>query len=376
MKISNLIYLDNNATTPIDERVLNEMLPFFTDYFGNSSSIHHFGEIINKCVVKAREQVATLLGASPKEIIFTSGATEGINLGLKGAAFANQHKGKHIVTCKSEHKAVLDTCQYLEQIGFDVTYLPVGRDGIIDIEEFKSVLTTHTILVSIMWVNNETGVIQPIEEIIEHTHNNGSLFFTDATQAVGKIPINVCELDIDLLSFSAHKFYGPKGIGGLYMKKGINLDTQTHGGGHEFGLRSGTSNVPGIIGLGKACEIAFDDMTDNTKKIVNLRDSLETELLKINGAFVNGNISNRLFNTLNLYLPNFDANFFINIHKNVAVSNGSACTAALIQPSHVLLAMGLSENEALGSVRISFGKMNNLNDTKEIIKMINLFVQE
>ena len=376
MTLGNLIYLDNNATTPIDERVLNEMLPYYTDYFGNSSSIHHFGEIINKGVAKAREQVAALLGASPKEIIFTSGATEGINLGLKGAAFANQHKGKHIVTCKTEHKAVLDTCQYLEQIGFDVTYLPVGRDGIIDIEEFKSVLTPHTILVSIMWVNNETGVIQPIEEIIELTHKTGSLFFTDATQAVGKIPINVYELDIDLLSFSAHKFYGPKGIGGLYVKKGINLITQTHGGGHEFGLRSGTSNVPGIIGLGKACEIAFEDMADNTKKIVNLRDSLENELLKINGAFVNGNISNRLFNTLNLYLPNFDANFFINIHKNVAISNGSACTAALIQPSHVLLAMGLSENEALGSVRISFGKKNNLNDIREIIKMINLFVQE
>ena len=374
--MDNLIYLDNNATTPIDEKVLDEMMPYFTDYFGNSSSIHYFGETINKGVLKAREQVSALLGTSPKEIIFTSGATEGINLGLKGAAFANQHKGKHIITCETEHKAVLDTCHYLEQIGFDVTYLSVERDGLIDIEKLRVSLRNDTILVSIMWVNNETGVIQPIEEIIELTHKNGSLFFTDATQAVGKIPIDVYELEIDILSFSAHKFYGPKGIGGFYVKKGINLDAQTHGGGHEFGLRSGTSNVPGIIGLGKACEVAFDDMTDNTEKIVNLRDSLENELLKINGAFVNGNIRNRLFNTLNVCLPNFDANFFINTHRNIAISNGSACTAALIQPSHVLLAMGLSENEALGSIRISFGKMNKLSDIKEIIKMIYLFIQE
>lgn len=370
-----VIYLDNNATTNIDERVYECMLPYFKEFYGNASSTHHFGKSINKSVVKAREQVASLVGAAaPSEILLNSGATEGVNLALKGVAFANQHKGQHIITCQTEHKAVLDTCQYLEQIGFEVTYLPVGRDGIIDIDNLKNALKSETILVSIMWVNNETGVIQPIQEIIDLTHKNGSLFFTDATQAVGKIPVDVYDLDIDLLSFSAHKFYGPKGIGGLYVKKGVKLNAQTHGGGHEFGLRSGTSNVPAIIGLGQASEIAFNEMTNNVEKITNLRNYLETELLKINGAFVNGNISKRLFNTLNICLPNFDANFFIDKHKNIAVSNGSACTAALVQPSHVLAAMGLTDDEALGSLRISIGKMNKQSEILEFIRAINLFL--
>ena len=370
-----MIYLDNNATTQIDERVLNEMLPYFTDYFGNSSSIHHFGEVINKNVEKAREQVATLLGASPKEIIFTSGATEGINLGIKGAAFANQYKGKHIITCKTEHKAVLDTCQYLEQIGFEVTYLPVGKDGLISIEELRNSLTADTILVSIMWVNNETGIIQPIQEIIDLTHQNGSLFFTDATQAVGKIPIDVYELDIDLLCLSAHKFYGPKGVGGLYVKKGIKLDAQTHGGGHEFGLRSGTSNVPAIIGLGKACEIAFDDMEQNTLIVKDLRDLLEKDMLEIPNTFVNGSIQNRLYNVSNISFPNIDANVLIGQIETLAISNGSACTAAIIEPSHVLKAMGLTDNQALGAIRFSLGKYTTKKEIKGTISLIKNFVE-
>lgn len=373
MNASELIYLDNNATTPLDERVLESMLPYFKNDFGNSSSSHHFGKRINSAVQKAREQISTLLNAEPKEIIFTSGATESINLGLKGCAIAYQSKGKHIITCKTEHKAVLDTCKYLEQIGFEVTYISVKNDGIIDIEEFKNALRKDTIIVSIMWVNNETGVIQPIEDIIELTHENDSIFFTDATQAVGKIPIDVYELDIDLLSFSAHKFYGPKGVGGLYVKRGIKVDTQLHGGGHEYGFRSGTSNVPAIVGMGKACEIALEEMSINAENIGILKNELEKQLLQIKGAFINGSKANRLYNTLNVYFPSFDANFFIDSQPNIAISNGSACTAALVEPSHVLTAMGLSEDEALGSLRISIGKYNQLSDIYRIIESIVLF---
>lgn len=378
MDTSDLIYLDNNATTPIDERVLESMLPFFKNHFGNASSNHHFGKNINKAVQKAREQVSDLINSEPKEVIFTSGATEAINLAIKGTVIANLAKGRHIITCKTEHKAVLDTCKYLEEIGFEVSYISVKNDGIIDIDEFKKAFRHDTILVSIMWVNNETGVVQPIEELIEITHQNGSIFFTDATQAVGKIPIDVDDLDIDLLCFSAHKFYGPKGIGGLFVKKGIKIETQTHGGGHEIGLRSGTINVPAIVGMGKACEIALEEMGNNAKEILSLRNVLEVHLLKIGGSFINGNKSQRLYNTLNICFPAFDANIFIDKCKNIAVSNGSACTSALVQPSHVLMAMGLNEEEALGSLRLSIGRYNNLNEIMQVItimKQKNNFLQ-
>ncbi|AFK04132.1 aminotransferase class V [Emticicia oligotrophica DSM 17448] len=375
MNTSELIYFDNNATTPLDERVLESMLPYFKNDFGNSSSSHHFGKRINNAVQKAREQISSLLNAEPKEIIFTSGATESINLGLKGCAIAYQSKGKHIITCKTEHKAVLDTCKYLEQIGFEVTYISVKNDGIIDIEEFKNALRKDTIIVSIMWVNNETGVIQPIEDIIELTHENDSIFFTDATQAVGKIPIDVYELDIDLLSFSAHKFYGPKGIGGLFIKRGIKVDTQLHGGGHEYGLRSGTSNVPAIIGIGKACEIALEEMKVNSEYVKYLQNELEDRLLQIKGTYSNGNKSNRIYNTLNICFPSFDANFFIDKYKNIAVSNGSACTAALVQPSHVLIEMGLSEEQALGSLRLSLSKKNTIEEVNELINIITTYLK-
>ncbi len=375
MNASELIYFDNNATTPLDERVLESMLPYFKNDFGNSSSSHHFGKRINNAVQKAREQISSLLNAEPKEIIFTSGATESINLGLKGCAIAYQSKGKHIITCKTEHKAVLDTCKYLEQIGFEVTYISVKNDGIIDIEEFKNALRKDTIIVSIMWVNNETGVIQPIEDIIELTHTNDSIFFTDATQAVGKIPIDVYELNIDLLSFSAHKFYGPKGIGGLFIKRGIKVDAQLHGGGHEYGQRSGTSNVPAIIGIGKACEIALEEMKVNSEYVKYLQNELEDRLLQIKGTYSNGNKSNRIYNTLNICFPSFDANFFIDKYKNIAVSNGSACTAALVQPSHVLIEMGLSEEQALGSLRLSLSKKNTIEEVNELINIITTYLK-
>ncbi len=348
------------------------MLPFFKGYFGNSSSNHHFGKNIKKAVEKAREQVSNLLNSEPREIIFTSGATEAVNLAIKGTLIANQSKGKHVITCKTEHKAVLDTCKYLEQVGFDVSYISVTNDGIINIEEFKSALRPDTVLVSIMWVNNETGVIQPMKELIDITHENNSLFFTDATQAVGKIPIDVYGLDLDLLCFSAHKFYGPKGTGGLFVKKGIKIETQTHGGGHEIGLRSGTSNVPTIVGMGIACEIALKEMDSNSKKILSLKSMLETTLLEIEGAFINGNLEQRLYNTLNISLPSFDANFFIDRYRNIAVSNGSACTSALVQPSHVLIAMGLNEEEAMGSLRLSLGKFNTIEEIEKFVEIICL----
>lgn len=372
------IYLDYNSTTPLEDRVFEAMLPYMKSKFGNASSNHHFGVDINKSVKLSRQKIADLIHADLKEIIFTSGATESINLALKGLALHPNNTKKHIVTVQTEHKAVLDTCKYLETIGFKVDYLPVDKDGLLDLEQAKQAISAKTLVVCVMWINNETGVIQPINEISQLAHSKGALFMTDATQAVGKIPINVIASDIDLMSFSAHKMYGPKGAGALFL----NMDSVStknilpflHGGGHENGLRSGTLNVPAIIGFGKACEIAQEEMEDNAERIGKLRDALETELLKIQGSFVNGSKSQRLYNTLNICLPNFDANMFIDKHKNIAVSNGSACTAALVQPSHVLSAMGLSEEEALGSLRISLGKINYWNELEEFnVKLKNEF---
>jgi cysteine desulfurase len=373
---NNLIYLDNNATTRLDDRVLEAMLPYFSEYYGNASSTHHFGNIIKNDVENAREQVAYFLNANPKEIVFTAGATEGINLGMKGFAFANQHKGKHIITCQTEHKAVLDTCNYLEQIGFEVTYLPVETDGLINLANFQASLRPDTILVSIMWVNNETGVIQPIRKIIDITHQNGSYFFSDATQAVGKIPIDVNEMDIDMLCFSAHKFYGPKGVGGLFVKKNIKIDAQVHGGGHENGFRSGTSNVPGIVGLGETCEIISDEMNDYKLKIIKMRDLLESSLLNHTGSFINGNTHNRLYNVTNISFLGIDANVLIQQMKNIAVSNGSACTAAVVEPSHVLTSMGLSADNANSSIRFSLSKYNTINEIKVAISSIKHLIQQ
>jgi cysteine desulfurase len=290
-----IIYLDYNATTPLDESVLEAMLPYLTTHFANASSTHRFGIEVNEAVKKSRKQIANLIQAEDKEIIFTSGATEGVNLALKGIALANQHKGNHIITLQTEHKAVLDTCQYLETIGFEVTYLPVQSDGLLDLEILKKAIRQDTILVSVMYANNEIGVIQPIQAIAEITHSTDALFFTDATQAFGKIPIQVNELGIDLMAFSGHKCYAPKGIGGLYIKNRIKLQAQQHGGGHERNFRSGTLNVPLIVGLGKAAEIAQNEMQENALKVGELRDYLETELLKIAGTKVNGNKETRLY---------------------------------------------------------------------------------
>lgn len=362
-----IIYLDNNATTPIDPRVLEEMMPFLTHKFANAASNHRFGVSAHEAVKKARQQVADLIGADTHEIIFTSGATEAINLAIKGVAEAYSGKGKHIVTVSTEHSAVLDTCRYLETKGFEVTYLPVQSDGFLDLEVVKQAIRTNTILVSVMHVNNETGVIQPIQEISELAHNKGAFFMSDCTQSVGKIPVNVDDLGIDLLCFSAHKIYGPKGVGALFIrqrKNRIKIPALLHGGGHERGMRSGTLNVPGIVGLGKACQIAHEEMAENEVKIREMRDYLESELLKIEGTWINGNRENRLYNVTNIGFEGLDADFFVNSNKNLFISSGSACTSALVEPSHVLLNMGLVKDAAFSSLRVSFSKFNSISQTK------------
>jgi cysteine desulfurase len=347
------------------------MLPFLKDNFANASSTHHFGQSINEMVKKAREQIADFIYAEPNELIFTSGATEAINIAIKGVAESYSSKGKHIITVSTEHKAVLDTCKDLERKGFEVTYLPIKPNGLIDLNELQKAIRPDTVLVSVMYVNNETGVIQPINEIATLTHQNGALFMTDATQAVGKIEIDVNDLGIDLLCFSGHKMYAPKGIGALYVRNKTKLTPQIHGGGHEQGLRSGTLNVPGIIALGKACEIASEEMDLNKRNVSALRDKLETELLKLPNTSLNGDSENRIFNTTNICFKGQDANVLIGRMKNIAVSNGSACSSAVVEPSHVLKAMGLSDDNAFASLRFSLGKFNTSRDIENVIKSIN-----
>lgn len=368
------IYLDYNSTTPIDSRVLDAMLPFLKDNFANSSSTHHFGQSIAGKVKQAREHVADFINAEPKELIFTSGATESINLAIKGVAESYSSKGKHIITVSTEHNAVLDTCKDLEKKGFEVNYLPVLANGLIDLSELQKAIRPDTVLVSVMFVNNETGVIQPIKEIASKAHEKGTLFMTDATQAVGKIGIDVDDLGIDLLCFSGHKMYGPKGIGALYVSKKAKLAPQIHGGGHEQGLRSGTLNVPGIIALAKACEIASEEMALNQRNISDLRDKLETELLKLPNTSLNGVSKNRIFNTTNICFKGQDANVLIGRMKNIAISNGSACSSAVVEPSHVLKAMGLSDDDAFASLRFSLGKYNTEEDIVKLCSTLKSMI--
>lgn len=385
MSDKNLIYLDNNATTPIDSRVLDAMLPYLTINFANANSTHQFGVGAYNAVKEARKQVAEIIGAETNEIVFTSGATEAINLAIKGVADNYSNKGKHIITLLTEHSAVLDTCKFLETKGFEVTYLPVQNDGLVDIDFFKSQLREDTILVSIMMVNNETGVIQPIQKIAALTHEIEAIFMTDATQAVGKIELNVDDLDIDLLCFSGHKIYAPKGVGALYVRQRnnrIKIPALLHGGGHERGLRSGTLNVPGIVALGKACELAQKVIEVNQKQIKELRDYLETQLLTIENSFVNGNIENRLYNVTNICFVGADSEAVImglsNLENDlplIAVSNGSACTSASIDPSHVLVAMGLDENQAFSSIRFSLGKYNTKDELDIVFNQVKNIVE-
>jgi len=374
-ELSKISYIDYNATTPTDPRVLDAMLPFLKENFANPSSTHFFGQSINEKVKQAREQIADFINAESNELIFTSGATEAINIAIKGVAESYSSKGKHIITVSTEHKAVLDTCKDLERKGFEVTYLPVQSNGLINLAELGKAIRLDTILVSVMHVNNETGVIQPIKEIAKLAHEKGALFMTDATQAVGKIEIDVNDLGIDLLCFSGHKMYAPKGIGALYVRNKTKLSPQIHGGGHEQGLRSGTLNVPGIIALAKACEIASEEMDLNKRNISELKDKLETEFLKLPNTSLNGDSENRIFNTTNICFKGQDANVLIGRMKNIAVSNGSACSSAVVEPSHVLKAMGLSDDEAFASLRFSLGKYNTTEDIETLIQKIKELTQ-
>ncbi len=354
------IYLDSNATTPVDERVLQTMIPYFTQNFGNAASRNHpFGWSAEEAVDYAREQVAKIIGASEKEIIFTSGATESNNLAIKGVFEMYAQKGKHIITINTEHKAVLDACKHAEKLGAEVTYLSVGEDGLLNLEDLEKAMRPDTILVSIMYANNEIGVVQPIREISAIVKKHGALFHTDATQAVGKIPVDVLADGIDLLSFTAHKMYGPKGVGALYVRRKnprVKVTAQIDGGGHERGMRSGTLNVPGIVGFGKACEIAMAEMESDAKRLGALRDKLESALLQIEEAYLNGSKEHRLPHVANISFKYVEGEGLMMGVKDIAVSSGSACTSASLEPSYVLKNLGLDDELAHSSLRFGLSK--------------------
>jgi len=369
------VYLDNNATTPVDLKVLEAILPYFTQHFGNAASRSHaYGWEAEEAVDYARGQVAKLINSEPKEIIFTSGATESDNLAIKGVFESYASKGNHIITCVTEHKAVLDTCKHVEKLGAEVTYLPVQSDGLIDLKELETAIKPTTVLIAIMYANNETGVIQPVKEISAIAKRKGVLFFSDATQAVGKIPMNVIEDGIDLMAFSAHKIYGPKGVGALYVRRKnprVRIIAQMDGGGHEKGMRSGTLNVPGIVGLGQACEICRLNMNEDAKRIKILRDKLENDLLQLEETQLNGNKENRLPHVLNISFKYVESEgLMLACNKNIAVSSGSACTSASIEPSHVLKAMGLDDDLAHSTLRFSLGRFTTEEEIDYAIEQV------
>ena len=369
------IYLDHNATTPMDPRVLEAMIPYFTENFGNAASRNHsFGWHAEEAVDYAREQVAQLINADPKEVIFTSGATEGDNLAIKGVYEMYASKGNHIITCTTEHKAVLDTCKHLEKLGAEVTYLEVQPDGLIDLKQLEAAMRPTTILVAIMYANNEIGVIQPIKEISAIAKKHGALFFTDAVQAVGKIPVDVIADGIDIMAFTAHKMYGPKGVGALYVRRKnprVKVTAQMDGGGHERGMRSGTLNVPGIVGFGKACEIARTDMAADTERIAKLRDKLENALKQIDESYVNGNPAHRLPHVSNISFKYVEGEgLMMGFNQNIALSSGSACTSASLEPSYVLKALGLGDDLAHSSLRFGLGRYTTEEQIDYTIKAV------
>ena len=369
------IYLDHNATTPMDPRVLEAMIPYFTENFGNAASRNHsFGWHAEEAVDYAREQVAKLIGADAKEIIFTSGATEGDNLAIKGVYEMYASKGNHIITCTTEHKAVLDTCKHLEKLGAEVTYLDVQPDGLIDLKALEAAMRPTTILVAIMYANNEIGVIQPVKEISAIAKKHGALFFTDGVQAVGKIPVDVIADGIDIMAFTAHKMYGPKGVGALYVRRKnprVKVTAQMDGGGHERGMRSGTLNVPGIVGFGKAAEIARTDMAADTERISKLRDKLENALKQIDESYVNGNTTHRLPHVSNISFKYVEGEgLMMGFNQNIALSSGSACTSASLEPSYVLKALGLGDDLAHSSLRFGLGRYTTEEQIDYTIKAV------
>lgn len=375
------IYMDNHATTPCDPRVFEAMRPYFTEVFGNAASRNHaFGWAAEEAVETARKQIAALIGATSKEIIFTSGATESDNLAIKGVAEMYYEKGDHIITVVTEHKAVLDTCKKLEKRGFTVTYLPVGSDGLISPDDVKQAMTDKTILVSVMMANNEVGVIQPIAEIGSLCKERGVLFHTDATQAVGKLPFDVNALNVDLVSMSAHKMYGPKGVGALYVRRKnprVMLAPMMDGGGHERGMRSGTLNITGIVGLGKACEIAREEMAEETTRIFTLRERLRRGIMdETPEVYVNGSLDHRLAGNLNISFAYVEGESMLMGINDIAVSSGSACTSASLEPSYVLKALGVGEELAHSSIRFGLGRFNTEAEVDYAIGRVNEVVRK
>jgi cysteine desulfurase len=369
------VYLDYNATTPCDPRVVKAMLPYFSGSFGNAASRQHsYGWQAAEAVAIAREQVANLIGADSTEIFFTSGATESDNLVIKGVYEMYTGKGNHIITCSIEHKAVIDTCQHLEKLGAEISYLEVNENGQIDLTALEAAIRPTTILIAIMYANNEIGTILPIKEISAIARKHNVFLFSDATQAVGKIPVNVEADGIDIMAFSSHKMYGPKGVGALYIRRKnprVNLTAQIDGGGHERGKRSGTLNVPGIVGFGEACKIAMPEMNDEMKRQSQLRDDLEKALLKLDDCTVNGDLQHRLPNTSNISFLYADGDILMTeLTKNIAVSSGSACTSGSPEPSYVLKALGVEENMARGAIRFSLGKFTTEEEISYTIQRV------
>jgi cysteine desulfurase len=361
------IYLDNHATTQMDPRVLEAMMPYFTEIFGNAASRNHeFGWKAEEAVETARKQIADLIGANSKEIVFTSGATESNNLAIKGVYEMYAERGNHIITMAIEHKAVLDTCKHLEQKGARVTYLPVQKDGLIDLDQLREAITDKTILVSLMYANNEIGTVQDVKAIGKICAEKGILFHSDAVQAVGKIPVNVVDDGIHLMSLTGHKIYGPKGVGALYVRRRnprVQITSQIDGGGHERGMRSGTLNVPGIVGLGKACELAHKEMAEEAKRLSGMRDYLKDRLMaELDETYINGSLDRRLPNNLNISFAYVEGESLLMGINDIAVSSGSACTSATLEPSYVLKALGAGDDLAHSSIRFGLGRFNTLDD--------------
>ncbi|SHE50226.1 cysteine desulfurase [Caldanaerobius fijiensis DSM 17918] len=367
------IYLDNAATTPVKKEVLDEMMPYFSEKFGNASTLYSYGRESKKALDIARDRVAKALGADPAEIYFTSGGTESDNWAIKAAAYALREKGNHIITTSIEHHAVLHTCEYLKKQGFKITYLPVDEYGLVDVEEVKKAITDQTILISVMYANNEVGTIEPVAEIGEIAKERGILFHTDAVQAVGHIPVDVKKLNCDMLSLSAHKFYGPKGIGALYIRKGVKIHPYMHGGGQEKGRRAGTENIPAIVGLGKAIELATQNLNQSMEKLTFLRNKLINGLLnKIDHVKLNGHPEKRLPGNVNISVEYVEGeSMLLSLDmKGICASSGSACTSGSLDPSHVLLAMGLPHELAHGSLRFSIGEQNTEEEIDYVIQVL------
>lgn len=371
------IYMDNAATTRVKQEVLDEMLPYFTENYGNPSSIYTLGSKSKNAIEIARERVAKAINAEPKEIFFTAGGSEADNWAIKGVAFANRNRGNHIITSKIEHHAVLHTCEYLEKQGFKVTYLDVDEYGVVDLEQLKNSITEDTILITIMFANNEIGTIQPIKEIGQIAKEHGVYFHTDAVQAVGHVKIDVDELNIDLLSMAAHKFYGPKGVGALYVRKGVKIDPLIAGGGQERNRRAGTENVPGIVGMGKAIELAYEHLEENNERLIRLRDKLIKKVFEnIDHVRLNGHPTNRLPGNVNLCFEFIEGeSMLLSLDmEGIAASSGSACTSGSLDPSHVLLAIGLPHELAHGSLRLTLGDFNTEEEVDYVVEKLTEIV--